>query len=253
PLSVFLWFVLESLREIHDINISDEELDLILLETQHILHIEDFLVTYIKWRDRINIDRIEAVLRALHSPITAIKVPKRPEEIVKPPIEELCILGNLGFSVESIVSIAYAGEYADAAFLIIMLGRPRLTGVLIRSIIEFWLKGLLIEHLRNRAFRGQVEERAYRDRYSCSVATLVKLLEDLRRTCGLEPADLVGSAIMRPESFEKELGIRLRLPKVRLEDMLYWLAEWAVFPRDLGLAQYIRDLWRRLCVCMVTS
>ncbi|RLF37799.1 MAG: hypothetical protein DRN00_05150 [Thermoplasmata archaeon] len=253
PLSVSLWLVLDDLREIYGIDISDDELDLILLETHYILRIiEDFLVTYIKQRDKIDINRIEAVLLALSSPITAVKIPEKPEEIVELSVEELCILGSLGFSTESVCFIAQAGSYADGAFLMIMLGRPHLTGTLMRGMIELWLKGLLIEHLRNRVLRGQVEERAYRGRRDDSVAMLVKQVEDIRRAYGLESADLIGPAIMRPESFGKELGIRLpnhqRLPKVRLGDILYWLEEWAVFPRDLGLAQHIRDAWRRLCV-----
>lgn len=247
PISIFLWSILEDLREIYDIDISDDELDLILLETQHILHIEDFLVTYIRWKDKIDINRVEAALHALSLPITALKVPERPEEAAKLLGEELCILDNLGFSTESVISIAHASEYADGAFLVIMLGRPLLTGALIRGMIEFWLKGLLIEHLRNRVLRGRVEERAYRDRCGDSVAILVRCLEDLRRSYGeLELENLIGPAITRPESINEELGIRL--PKVKLRDILYWLKAWGVFPKNLGLARYIWDVWRKLCV-----
>ena len=240
PPSAFLWILLYDLRTIHDIDISDDELDFILLDALRIFPIEEALASYVRWKNEISIDRIEALLFALKQPVTAIKHRILGREEPKM-LKGICILDDLGFDVCSIVSISQAGNYARGALLMIMID-PGLAGVLLRAMIELWVKGLLIEHLRTHIFRTQVEERAYRDKRRNSVARLVRFLSRTRNKQELR--DSVGPAVLHLEHFNWVTS----LPKVKVTDIIDWLEEWGVLPRNLRLGSYIKDTWRRLCV-----
>jgi len=225
--SIFMWLLNENLHELHGIDIDYTELDEVLYALSSILPLSDCVAAYIKWKEKIDFDRIQAGLLALGLPLA--KYPKR----IGHEVSDESMVEKLEFSEVSMYCMGLAAKSAQGVVYMALLDMPELVGIIMRIVLELWLKGLLIEHLRCRRFRVQVEQRGYHTNYTTrrkdSVATL--LISLLRRAHGTINDEQMVKAIIDTNT------------QVFMRDVIYWLRRWGVLPESFNLL----NTWKRLC------
>ena len=224
--SIFMWLLYEDLHELHGIDIDYTELDEVLCALSSILPLSDCVAAYIKWKNKIDFDRIQAGLLALGLPLA--KYPKR----IGHEVSDESMIERLEFGKGSIYCMGLAAKSAQGVVYMALLDMPELVGVIMRIVLELWLKGLLIEHLRHRRFRVQVENSYYTNYASRRKDSVAKLLISLlRKAHGTINDEQIGMAMIATNT------------QVFMRDVIYWLRRWEVLPKSLNLL----STWKKLC------
>jgi len=212
--SIFIEELCEDLRLEPGLeNIKEEEVDKKLIDLMSLVHIfplSECVSSYIQWKERFN--ELEKAL----SPLTVLMVTPNEEEGL--------------FSKHLYVNLALASNLMEGAISLALMNKAEGSGILMRSALELWLDGMLLEHLRSPKFRRKVDENwSRRD-------SVTKFLKTLR-----------GESNRLGVNIEKTIWLYCeQRTYLRKGDVVYWLEQWGCFEPITEASRSIKHIWEWL-------
>lgn len=218
-------------------NITEEEVEDNLLELRNLVFISPFekwVGSYIELKDQLDFKKLENAL--LNTQVRLVAACD--------PTEDESFLEKCGLKVLSTNFLQTTILVQGAVFLALMgnIG----CGILMRTALELWLHGMLLEHLRNPKFREQVV-RAGRDRSKRdSLTWFLKLLREESNCSGKSIEETIEDHL----NFEiivmtKRSEIKSHVSKTHVSKKheIDWLNRWGCFEPIPKASEDIFRLW----------
>jgi len=219
--------LLEVLEDFDEDQIEDALLD--MLGLPFVFHIDSYIKLYLRWKDKINFEKINDALIAFAYSTSHLTLPEKLKIIEEEPMLEALKLKTLG-------------EYLMLACMIIQGAISTAlqevnfsSGILLRTALETGLKGMLFQHLLDWRFRARVKRKSHiSNYYTDSVVRFLKDVENRSRSSGKCLEDIIAD----PEVF--------LIDYLKIKDVARWLEEWNVFEPIVDASQLIVKKYENL-------
>lgn len=230
--SLFIEELCRDLRVDPDLeNITEEEVEDNLLELMNLVFISPFekwVGSYIELKDQFDFKKLENALNILARFVAIVD-----------PTEEENFLWKRGLKVLS-TNFLHTTELVQGAVFLALRGNIG-CGILMRTALELWLHGMLLEHLRNPKFREQVARAGSDMSKRDSLTWFLKLLR--------EESNCSGKSI--EETIEDHIDIKIIVMTKRNEIKKHvnkkheidWLDRWGCFEPIPKASEDIFRLW----------
>ena len=239
------WYMEELLEDLKEENITEsqieEALDDLICWTNFIFPLREAIEGYIKWKDRANFEKVETAFSAV-SAFATFDISKINHEKLDE-IAEPFILRNMG--LETLWTyLIYSIRMLEGTTSLVLLGNPT-GGILLRSAIEIFLKGVIFEHIKIPYFRQDINRMLRSGKRADTVTLFVKEVENYAGIRKIPVRKVIEDSRLRSLVLDRISSSRLS-KGLKISDILYWLNRWKVFDPIPNSTNIIKELYRNL-------